>query len=64
MPIAKDVQDLLDVNQEIQVKHSRVLKLQRFLEQERDRGIIPKKGPRILTLQESERYGYQRFVEK
>ncbi|GEM_PF-4654442 len=45
-------------------KRPALFRLKRFLDEKRERGIIKKKGTKVPSLQEIERYGYESFFSK
>jgi hypothetical protein len=57
----KDYENLLSSKKEMEAKRPGLLRLKRFLDEKREKGIIPKKVSKVPTLQEAERYGYERL---
>lgn len=62
MSTKKDFKSLLNAKKEMQAKRPDLVRLMRFLDEKREKGIIPKKVTKVPTLQETERYGYERFL--
>jgi hypothetical protein len=62
MSTKKDFKSLLNAKKEMQAKRPDLVRLMRFLDEKTEKGIIPKKVTKVPTLQETERYGYERFL--
>ncbi|MBM4294742.1 MAG: hypothetical protein FJ126_07565 [Deltaproteobacteria bacterium] len=58
MSVIKDFEDLLTAKKEMEAKRPDLFRLKRFLEEKRQKGIIPKKDTKVPSRQETERYGY------
>ncbi len=58
----KDFKNLLDVKREMEDRRPDLIRIKRLLDEKREKGIIPKKISRVPTLQETERYGYKKFL--
>jgi hypothetical protein len=58
----KDFKDLLDFKREMEDRRPDLIRIKRLLDEKRERGIIPKKISRVPTPQETERYGYKKFL--
>ena len=61
MSKTQDFKDLLKAKEEMETKRPDFFRLKRFLDEKREKGIVPKKSSKVPTLQEAERYGYERL---
>jgi hypothetical protein len=64
MATTKEYENLLNSRNEMENKRPALFRLKRFLDEKRERGIIKKKGTKVPSLQEIERYGYESFFSK
>jgi hypothetical protein len=62
MAAIKDFENLLKAKEEMEAKRPDLFRFKRFLDEKRGKGIILKKVGKVPTLQETERYGYERFL--
>ncbi|MFZ5452709.1 MAG: hypothetical protein ACOZF2_12710 [Thermodesulfobacteriota bacterium] len=58
----KNFKDLLDVKREMEDRRPDLIRIRRLLDDKRERGIIPKKISGVPTPQDTERYGYKKFL--
>jgi hypothetical protein len=58
----KDFRDLLNAKRDMEERRPDLFRVKRFLDEKREKGIIPKKVSKVPTLQETERYGYKKFL--
>ena len=58
----KDFKNLLDVKRQMEDRRPDLIRIKRLLDEKREKGIIPRKVSKVPTLQETERYGYKRFL--
>jgi len=64
MSTKKDFENLLSTKKEMEAKRPGLFRLKRFLDEKREKGIVPKKVSKVPTLQEAERYGYEKFFSR
>jgi hypothetical protein len=64
MSTTKEYENLLSSRKQMEDKRPGLFRLKRFLDEKREKGIVKKKGSKVPTLQEIERYGYESFFSK
>jgi hypothetical protein len=64
MTQTKDFEDLLKAKEKLEIRRPDLFRIKRLLDEKREKGIIPKKVAKVPTLQETERYGYERIFGK
>jgi len=64
MSITRDFEELLKGTRDVEERQANVLRLKRLIDEKTAKGILPKKASKVPTLQEIERYGYDRFFSK
>jgi len=58
----EDFKDLLNSRREMEDRRPDLFRVKRLLDEKREKGIIPRKVSKVPTLQETERYGYKKFL--
>jgi hypothetical protein len=64
MPISQDLKTLLDSEEGRDTICSNFERYRRLIQEMKERGIICKKVGKVTTRQETEQYGYERFLSK
>lgn len=58
MSLTRDVNEILTARRGVLFERSNLLRLQRLIEEKRERGILPPKKSCLPTLQETQHHGY------
>jgi hypothetical protein len=64
MSVTRDLEELLIAKRDVRDRYANVLRLKRLIDQMKEKGILTTRAPKVPTIQEIERYGYEMFFGK